>query len=120
VNQTPTTTVPLTTADLLAFTAEDIPSDPPPDYTPLGNSPQPTITIAELNAKMKQLEIVLAGKNRGKLMLRPYTNGQKIDTVQLLYIGLTATQLTTREIPTVTYLHPTHGRLRLTCHKNTH
>jgi hypothetical protein len=61
---------------------------------------------------MDQLELALAAKNKGKLSLRPYTSANQIDAVQLLYIGLTATQLTTREIPTPTYIHPSHGRSR--------
>ncbi len=108
VNQTPTTTIPFTPADLTALT-EDIPSEPPPDYTPSGHPQQTTITTAELNAKLNELEIIIAARNKGKLMVRPYTGAQQIDSVQLLYVGLTSAQLTTREIPTITYLHPTHS-----------
>jgi hypothetical protein len=108
VNQTPSTTIPFTSADLSSLT-DDIPSEPPPDYTP-SSQQQATITAAELNAKLNELEIIIAAKNKGKLMVRPYTGAQQIDAVQLLYVGLTAAQLTTREIPTVTYLHPTHSK----------
>jgi hypothetical protein len=109
VNQAPSG-VGFTSADIAAIT-EDIPTEPPPDYTP-GSNPPPqarAMQAAELNARLTQLETTLAVKNKGRLMIRPYTAAQQIDSVQLLYVGLTREQLTTREVPLPSYIHPTHS-----------
>jgi hypothetical protein len=38
--------------------------------------------------------------------MRPYTAAGSIDAVQTIYVGMTQPELTSRELGTPTYLHP--------------
>ena len=97
VSQTPASTLPLTPEDLIDLT------EPPPGYTPSAN---PNISLQALMTQLTTLETSLAARNKGSLSLRPYTSTGGIDAVQLLYAGMTQIELTSRELGTPIYLHP--------------
>jgi hypothetical protein len=112
VNQVSSSGVSGTPNDLLS--PADTPTDAPPSYTPSANSPEPTmptISEQELGTRLGQLQRSLAAKNKGSLSIRPYTITGKIDAIQLLYVGMTQLELTSRELGTPIYLHPTFRRI---------
>ena len=82
---------------------ETPPQDDPPAYTE--NLRDPVV----LNRRMDELENNLALKKKGSLGIRAYTAPGSIDAIKLVYVGLTAAQLTARELGTRTHIHPTFG-----------
>jgi len=112
VNQAPSSGVSGTPDDLLG--PADTPTDAPPGYTPSPNSPEPTMPAMseqELGTRLGQLQRSLVAKNKGSLSIRPYTMTGKIDAVQLLYVGMTQLELTSRELGIPIYLHPTFRKI---------
>lgn len=83
----------------------DVPEGPPPAYTE--NLRDPTV----LTRKLTEIEQMLAAKNKGSLIISPYTQVGNIDAVRLLYRGMTQLELTARELETPTYINPNFGRL---------
>jgi hypothetical protein len=57
------------------------------------------------------LQTALAVKNKGSVSIRPYTATGYIDAVKLIYVGMTQSELTARELGTPTYLHPSFRTL---------
>ncbi|KAL4913753.1 hypothetical protein BDW62DRAFT_157728 [Aspergillus aurantiobrunneus] len=76
------------------------PEGPPPAYTE--NLTDPVV----LNRKLSELEQVLKIRNRGSLLIQPYTLPGQIDAVRLLYNAMTANKLTARETGPVIPVHP--------------
>lgn len=70
----------------------------------------PTISKQELSTRLGQLQRS-AAKNKGSLSIRPYTMTGKIDLIQLLYVGMTQLELTSRELGTPIYPHPTFRKI---------
>ena len=103
VSQAPVSSVPLTAEDLI-----DLAPEAPPRYEPAINHTDPTVRSLSqqaVSAQLTQLETTLAIKNKGSVSIRPYTAAGYIDAVQLVYVGMTLLQLTSRELGTATYLH---------------
>jgi hypothetical protein len=69
------------------------------------------LSVAEIGRRIAQLEHSLAIKTRGCLTIRAYTLPGNIDAVMLMYVGMTQAELTQREVPNPTYLHPVYGKL---------
>lgn len=105
VNETPTRSVPFSHTDLF----DDIPLEPPPGYSASGGS-RSNLTAAQIQERITQLEQSLTVKTKGSLAIRPYTLPGNIDAVLLMYTGMARAELTQREIPTPTYLHPALGK----------
>lgn len=57
--------------------------------------------------------MALTAKKKGSLTLRPYTSANSVDTVQLLYVGMTMLELTNRELGIPVYLHYSFGEALL-------
>lgn len=77
-----------------------------------------------LDQKITAIEKMLAVKNKGSIKIRACTMlSTNIDAVRVLYHGMTALELTSREIGPPAYLHSSFGMfdsgycsiLRLTC-----
>jgi hypothetical protein len=102
----------LTTDELLNPSNDS--TDAPPGYTPSLNNPDPAVRILSQQAigtKLKEFETTLKRKNRGSISIKPFTGEGGIDAVQLVYIGLTQLELTSRELGTPVYLHSSFGKL---------
>jgi hypothetical protein len=104
VNGTPARNIPFSQADLF----DDVPQEPPPGYSasPGHNA---NLSAAEIGRRIVQLEQNLAIKSKGSLVVRPYTLPGDIDAITLMYAGMTQAELTQRELPNPTYVHPVHG-----------
>ncbi|KAL4789305.1 hypothetical protein BDV19DRAFT_374338 [Aspergillus venezuelensis] len=83
------------------------PDGPPPAYTE--NLRDPVV----LNRKLDELEGILKIKNKGSLLVQPYTLPGQIDAVRLLYNSMTANELTARETGSVVPVHPNLGNMTL-------
>ncbi|KAL4932031.1 uncharacterized protein BDV17DRAFT_254769 [Aspergillus undulatus] len=83
------------------------PDGPPPAYTE--NLRDPVV----LNRKLDELEQILKIKNKGSLLVQPYTLPGQIDAVRLLYNAMTANELTARETGSVDPVHPNLGNMVL-------
>jgi hypothetical protein len=122
---------------------ETVPSVPPPVYSASSTSTAPAVPTAPTvplaptvpaASNTTTLESVLTNlllgsplsttatstamtaRNKGKLSLRAYTSTQSVDAIQLLYVGLTQDQLTTRELDTSPKgRHASHSKLQ-SCH----
>jgi hypothetical protein len=113
VSQTPASSLPIRPEDLA-----DIASDHPPGYTPDFNNPDPTVRALSqeaLTTQLEQLQTILATRNKGSVSVRPYTAPGSIDAVKLVYVGMTTLELTSRELGTPTYLHPSFSLLESFC-----
>jgi hypothetical protein len=105
VSQAPVLNVPLTADDLINLAPEA-----PPRYEPAINHTDPTVRVLSqqaVTAQLTHLETTLAVKNKGSVLIRPYTAAGYIDAIQLVYVGMTQLELTPRELGTPTYLHKT-------------
>jgi hypothetical protein len=80
------------------------PEGPPPAYTE--NLRDPVV----LNRKLDELEQIIKIKNKGSLLVQPYTLPGQIDAVRLLYNAMTADELTARETGPVVPVHPNLGK----------
>ena len=80
-------------------------NEPPPGYSP----PTP-MSVGEINQRLDQLTVALATKNKGSCTVRPYTTADGLDAILLVYVGLTQSQLTNREIGRPIYLHQTFSK----------
>ncbi|KAL4953862.1 hypothetical protein BDW69DRAFT_149006 [Aspergillus filifer] len=76
------------------------PDGPPPAYTEHLRDP------VVLSRKFDELEEILRIKNKGSLLVQPYTLPGQIDAVRLLYSSMTADELTARETGSVVPVHP--------------
>ncbi|KAL2812474.1 hypothetical protein BJX63DRAFT_241868 [Aspergillus granulosus] len=85
------------------------PEGPPPAYTE--NLRDPVV----LNRKLNELEQMIKVKNKGSLLVQPYTLPGQIDAVRLLYNAMTANELTARETGTVVPVHPNLGKQAFQC-----
>lgn len=65
------------------------------------------MTNHEVETRIAQLQTAMVVKNKGSLSVRPYTSVGSIDAVQLLYIGMTVSELTSREVGLPTFMHQT-------------
>jgi hypothetical protein len=88
------------------------PAESPPEYTP-PPPPQPRIHAQDIERKILDIQRLMATKNKGQLVVKPYTSTLQIDAVQLTYAGLTTFELPPLPVPT--YIHPTFSKLTLTC-----
>lgn len=86
------------------------PPDVPPRYTPI-NNPNPTPSPQELETQLTQLQATLAVRNKGSISIRPYTTARGLDSVQTVYVGMIQLELTTRELGTPTYSHPSFSAI---------
>lgn len=68
-----------------------------------------------IGTKLREFETTLRGRNWGAISIKPYTGDGYVDTVQLVYNGLTQADLTNRELrtQTQTYLHSSFCMLKL-------
>src|SRR5687767_15075587 len=85
-----------------------MPQEPPPGYV-ASSGPNVNLTAAQIEQRIVQLERSLVTKTRGSLNIRPYTLPGNIDAILLMYVGMMQRDITQRELPTPTYLHPVHG-----------
>ncbi|KAL3444658.1 hypothetical protein BJX65DRAFT_169482 [Aspergillus insuetus] len=83
------------------------PEGPPPAYTE--NLRDPVV----LNRKLDELEQIIKIKNKGSLLVQPYTLPGQIDAVRLLYNAMTADELTARETGPVVPVHPNLANMTL-------
>lgn len=88
------------------------PAESPPEYTP-PPPPQPRINAQDIERKILDIERLMATKNKGQLVIKPYTSTLQIDAIQLTYAGLTTFELPVSPAPT--YIHPTFSKLTITC-----
>ncbi|KAF1813431.1 hypothetical protein P152DRAFT_457795 [Eremomyces bilateralis CBS 781.70] len=108
VSETPASSIPITSDDFIDM-SDMTPSDPPPAYAPSPGYQAWTsapLSPQTLSARLAQLQTAMTTRNRGGLSLRPFTSAVDIDAVCLLYIGLTESELTARELPIPIYIHP--------------
>ena len=87
------------------------PVDSPPEYTPPPPA-QPRIQAQDIERKILDIQRLMATKNKGQLVIKPYTSTLQIDAIQLTYAGLTTFELPLLPVPT--YLHPTFSKLTIT------
>ncbi|KAF3929356.1 hypothetical protein ABW19_dt0200575 [Dactylella cylindrospora] len=108
-NTQATSGLPAVLEEAVANVQETATGDAPPAYAPNPNSTDPTIRHMSQQAVYSQvieLRNTLLVRNKGSFVIKPYTAVGNIDAVRIEFVGMTTSELTTRELGVHPDQHP--------------